>query len=385
VVPDEIDNVDEMMLQFKGREEELVETLKTMQERSIAQRARVAKQKSAKREARRSRVEGGLPPIAPSAPGGDGGISGAAVAGIAGGAAAAGLVAAAAIGSRDTKDSESEGPMHENSSASESASDVPILSSEGSIGADSGTESAGSGKRRRTALELAIEAGDWEAVGDAAAMMSDTSVTTASSAEINALAAGGSYTSEDTSSKRTKEGVNAERAAELDAMIDSGDWTGVVAAASSYSKSSSGKSGGDAVAEAAAATETLDTGKDSSPDKSSSSSSASGQRRSWFGGKKPAEKQAPSELAGLKEDSSSVDSENKALNEEQEALAQAEIWMQIAEQSKQEGSTEDRGASDAADWAIARSLSAMKQADEKGEPKSDSSKPPKPDEDDKSV
>ena len=33
VVPEEIDNVDEMMLQFKGREEELVETLRTMQQR----------------------------------------------------------------------------------------------------------------------------------------------------------------------------------------------------------------------------------------------------------------------------------------------------------------------------------------------------------------
>jgi len=33
VVPDEIDNVDEMMLQFQGREDELVETLKTMEER----------------------------------------------------------------------------------------------------------------------------------------------------------------------------------------------------------------------------------------------------------------------------------------------------------------------------------------------------------------
>ena len=34
VVPDETDNVDEMMRQFRGREEELVETLRTMQERS---------------------------------------------------------------------------------------------------------------------------------------------------------------------------------------------------------------------------------------------------------------------------------------------------------------------------------------------------------------
>ena len=45
VVPEKIDNVDEMMLQFKGREEELVETLRTMQERPVAQKARVQGQK----------------------------------------------------------------------------------------------------------------------------------------------------------------------------------------------------------------------------------------------------------------------------------------------------------------------------------------------------
>ena len=45
VVTEEIDNVDEMMLQFKGREEELVETLRTMQERQVAQKARVQGQK----------------------------------------------------------------------------------------------------------------------------------------------------------------------------------------------------------------------------------------------------------------------------------------------------------------------------------------------------
>jgi hypothetical protein len=41
-----------MMTQFKGREEELVETLRRMQERAIASRARLAVQKSAKLEAR---------------------------------------------------------------------------------------------------------------------------------------------------------------------------------------------------------------------------------------------------------------------------------------------------------------------------------------------
>ena len=52
VVPDEIDNIDEMMIQFEGREAELVETLRTMQERNVAQRARAAVQKTAKLEAR---------------------------------------------------------------------------------------------------------------------------------------------------------------------------------------------------------------------------------------------------------------------------------------------------------------------------------------------
>ena len=52
VVPEEADNIEEMMTQFKGREEELVETLRRMQERAIASRARLAVQKSAKLEAR---------------------------------------------------------------------------------------------------------------------------------------------------------------------------------------------------------------------------------------------------------------------------------------------------------------------------------------------
>ena len=56
VVPEEADNVDEMLTQFKGREEELLETLRRMQERAIASRARLAVQKSAKLEARSSRV-----------------------------------------------------------------------------------------------------------------------------------------------------------------------------------------------------------------------------------------------------------------------------------------------------------------------------------------
>ena len=52
VVPDEIDNVDDIMVQFSGREDELIETLRAMQEKSIAQRARAAVQRSARVEGR---------------------------------------------------------------------------------------------------------------------------------------------------------------------------------------------------------------------------------------------------------------------------------------------------------------------------------------------
>jgi len=52
VVPDEIDNIDGIMVQFSGREEELIETLRAMQEKSIAQRAMAAVQRSAKKEAK---------------------------------------------------------------------------------------------------------------------------------------------------------------------------------------------------------------------------------------------------------------------------------------------------------------------------------------------
>ena len=58
VVPEEVDNIDVMLTQFKGREEELVETLRRMQERAIASRARLAVQKSAKLGAKAKAAHG---------------------------------------------------------------------------------------------------------------------------------------------------------------------------------------------------------------------------------------------------------------------------------------------------------------------------------------
>jgi hypothetical protein len=67
VVPDEIDNVDEMMTQFKGKEEELLETLRTMKERDVAKKARLESHKIARRNTRaaaRGRNED-FPPVIP--------------------------------------------------------------------------------------------------------------------------------------------------------------------------------------------------------------------------------------------------------------------------------------------------------------------------------
>jgi hypothetical protein len=250
VVPEEIDNVDEMMNQFKGREEELVETLRTMQERAVAQKARTAGHKAAKTEARRSVQRGVVPGAAtttqPPLP-----MTAATI--------IAGLAAVAADGGDETFE--------------DSASNLT-----GGSGAEASVA------EHRSALEMAIESGDWEAVGQAAAMMSDASVGTAS-------------TGTDMNVSRASSGISgntANRAAELDEMIDQGDWTGVVAAAAQF-----------------------------------------------------------------KQDDMKPKAKSNVSKEEEDALAQAELWTKIAEEKKK-GAT-DAGASDAAEWAISRSLSQMKE------------------------
>jgi len=65
VVPDEEGNVNEMMIQFKGREEDLLETLRTMKERKVARKARIESQKIARRNTRSRDTTEGLQPAAP--------------------------------------------------------------------------------------------------------------------------------------------------------------------------------------------------------------------------------------------------------------------------------------------------------------------------------
>jgi hypothetical protein len=184
-----------------------------------------------------------------------------------------------------------------------------MLGGEGDTSARSRSDSASdeiSSKKRRTALELAIEAGDWEAVGEAAAMMSDASVTSASTGEINRIADQGDASTFSGDSKDNRYRINAERAAELDDMIDRGDWTGVVAAASRFSAGDSSSS--PTAQDAPASTEGLGSAYAAASGRATEGSAMEGDRE-------------------------------QRLKEEQEALAQAEIWMAIAEQSKQEGST----------------------------------------------
>lgn len=273
VVPEELDNVDEMMMQFKGREEELVETLRTMQERAVAQKARTAGHKAAKQEARRM-------------------------------------------------------VKQERSAADTSAdtfSAAPSGAGETSVDASEGTDA--SVHHKRTLLEQAIEAGDWEAVGEAAALMSDTSMTSASTEELERRAAGARLGGEGSTSESTSlriAGVNTDRARELDELIDRGNWTAVVDAAGKFSQADK--------------------------DASITSSVDSPLKRS----------------IGTTGSDDSDTKRNAQLKEEEDALAQAEIWMQIAAQSKNEGG-DDPGASDAADWAISRSLKSLKNAEDQGE------------------
>jgi len=280
VVPEEIQNVDEMMLQFRGREDELVETLRTMQERAVAQKARSSSQKAAKQQ-----VKSSLSSAKPKSETGNK-ISARSSKSI-----GTGQVSAAIATSKSLGTGEIESTSNRKNAKTEQTENINQKSKL---------------KSNQTALEAAIEAGDWDAVGEEAALLTDSnSLTSADTDEINKLADG---VSTDGSSLAGSNNL-ADVADELEELIEAGDWTGVVQAASS---------------------------KGGSIDKKTESKETRRLRRL------------------------------KHLQEEQEALAQAEIWTAIAEQSKQEAETTDQGAADAADWAISRSLNALVEAELSG-------------------
>ena len=259
------DNIDDMMLQFERREEgkcfvnhstyfasrilnllilfgtELVETLRTMQERSLAQRAKASVHKTAKLEGK-------------------------------------------AKASSDKSVSSSSGPsyyaestnssMSGNAAANNSLDNSISNSSVSDLGMTSADDQSSSRKTTQSSLELAIERGDWRAVGEAAAKMSSDGV-----------ANDGSGSSIHSGSVPESQG-RLDRVNYLDALISKGDWSGIVAAAGTFQA-----------------------------------------------------------VDDYKAD------DNRTSLEEREALAQAQMWQEIARQSSQ-SKTDAKGAIEATDWAI---------------------------------
>jgi hypothetical protein len=292
VVPEEVENVDEMMLQFRGREEELVETLRTMQERQVAQKSRQGAQKAAKAEVKKSGTD-------TKSLFGFGGFSAA---------------SSKSLGTGQVT------PVKPRASA-RSLDPGSVEASAKSLGTGSIVKKkpASAREQKQSNLEKAIEAGDWEAVGEAAANLNDaSSASSADTDEINRLADGLSSKGSDLSGDSAK---RATRAEELDKLIDKGDWMGVAQAASEF---------------------------ESEEDKKST------KKKSWFGRKQKKEGEEDRK-----------EKRSQRLQAEQEALQEAEIWMAIAEKSKVD-SEGDRGASEAADWAIGRSLAALVEAEGTG-------------------
>lgn len=264
VVPEEIDNIDEMMAQFAGREEELVETLRTMQERAIAQKARLAGQKQAKQAAKKSveasKVSSGEAPISPG------------------------------THSKIVAD---------NSWIKEIDDTAQNLRK---IGSDSERSDDEEGTMLRAGmLGAPIQESDDVAPVSKSSSKKDNPRWVAAN--------------DDGSSASAYSSSTDHSGDKLGDLVEAGDWEGVVKIASKYS------------------------GQDSAED----------------------------EAARIRR--------KVRLREEQEALAQADIWSAIAQQTKTEGSEQVTGASDAADWAIARSLKSMvdeKQAKEDPDQASDS-------------
>ncbi|KAL3933235.1 MAG: hypothetical protein SGBAC_010482 [Bacillariaceae sp.] len=266
VAPEEADNIDEMIMQFHGREDELIDTLKVMEERKMALEANDSTPAAANAKVNASSRSLGVGTLTPTRKGG---------------------------------------------------------STSSSLGQQGSAKSLGTGvlqmtprEKKQSQLEKAIEAGDWEAVGEAAALLNDAaSASSADTDEINRLADGLSAGTGEFSTESGKK--RSDKAEELDKLIDQGDWMGVVQAAADF--------------------ESDETKKKS-------------RLKGWFS----------------REDKGKDIEREERLNKlkaEQEALEQADMWMAIAEKSKDGSNNDDRGASEAADWAIGRSLAALVEAE----------------------
>jgi len=216
VVPSEIHNVDEMMFQFRGREDELLETLRSMQERSVAQRARMESQRDARLKAKSSKQfswiksvdndSAGLPPVP-----------------------------------KPLKVKQNQLHSYESMPNAQTQQNQRLFDSikgpfSSQVESDHADESASSrslgsllsgGKKTidpRTALETAIEAEDWNAAGKAAARMCNASESSVGTSDLGSLGES-TLSSRHSKSHRQPELVRA-RVVELDKLIEKGDWSG---------------------------------------------------------------------------------------------------------------------------------------------------------------
>jgi len=186
----------------------------------------------------------------------------------------------------------------------------------------------------RPSLEKMISEGDWEAVSKAASQINakNTSSMSSSANKLRAAAAPFSDSQRSTNindlrdNTEDSEFLNYRRGVELEKMMNEGDWDGVALAANQFSASD----------------RALGKTKEESLSKATGDSVVSGSTDSKSG-------------MGRKLDDTALQ------REEQDALAEAEAWMAIAEKNKPEGAS--KGASAAADWAISRSLSALHSAE----------------------
>jgi len=212
VVPDEIDNVDDIMVQFSGREEELIETLRAMQEKSIAQRARAAVQRSAKREAGKTgRTHNSSEDDLNDGATTDDGSQSYTTDGRSGGDS---------ITEQFTEaDSYSSGSSYSSASYSTRGSDSQYSQSQ------TGNRSLGA-ISEASGLSGAVEAGDWQNVQRTAKFMQGAAST-------NSRSDPPTVDSKSYASKSSHgSGSMASSQSSMDELINSGDWSGIIDKAS---------------------------------------------------------------------------------------------------------------------------------------------------------
>lgn len=370
VVPEEIENVDEMMSQFAGREEELIETLRSMQERQIAGRARRATNETLKRDIQEKVFQTPSPNTEPTPP-------------------QANSFFANLFGGSNRNLQQEEKPAAL-TPARDMASPVSAVSS--ALPSTPGNDDAGP-SISHSPLDNAIRAGEWDKVVLAASNLQDAdgqqeggSNTVFSGTTGSILSA--TYASAKTNSSGTMTGG---RAAELDRLIEQGDWNGIIETANKYKEIDLSKTRlGTGVSRISTfesdsdrqhstkyttsmSTGSYGTATSAAPSPTTEELSSSQQQQRFGGIAIVDSTSGEGWSSGFSQDRSNGGNPGKEedLREEQDALKQAEMWATIAAQTEPDSNASSnlKGASDAADWAISRRFEALQSQGKKNREK----------------